>query len=252
MDVILEVRGLSKRFGGVEAVRDVSFDVPRGGLVGLIGPNGAGKTTFVNLVTKHETPDSGAVLLDSRPIHRLPAFKVARSGLGRTYQQNRLFLEESVEENIRTAMIWGGRHGGVGLSYPGCAGSEGARTDALLAFLGLSASRAERPGDLSHLLRRRAEIAQALALGPKVLLLDEPFAGFSREESFDLIALLRECQKGGLTMLLIDHNMEVVMEVCERLFVMHHGALLASGAPDEVRADERVVSVYLGGGTDHA
>ena len=142
MDAILEVRDLSKRFGGVEAVRDVSFDVPRGALVGLIGPNGAGKTTFVNLVTKHETPDSGTVKLDEKPIHRLPSFKVARSGLSRTYQKNRLFLEESVEENIRTAMIWGGRHGGRDLSYPGCAGDEDGRTDALLEFFELDAVRA--------------------------------------------------------------------------------------------------------------
>ena len=247
MDAILEVRDLSKRFGGVEAVRDVSFDVPRGALVGLIGPNGAGKTTFVNLVTKHETPDSGTVKLDAKPIHRLPSFKVARSGLSRTYQKNRLFLEESVEENIRTAMIWGGQHGGRDLSYPGCAGDEDGRTDALLEFFELDAVRADLPTDLSHLLRRRAEIAQALALGPKVLLLDEPFAGFSREESFDLIEHLRECQRGGLTMLLIDHNMEVVMDVCEHLFVMHHGALLVSGTPDEIRANKQVVSIYLGG-----
>ena len=107
--------------------------------------------------------------------------------------------------------------------------------------------RADLPTDLSHLLRRRAEIAQALALGPKVLLLDEPFAGFSREESFDLIEHLRECQRGGLTMLLIDHNMEVVMDVCEHLFVMHHGALLVSGTPGEIRANKQVVSIYLGG-----
>ncbi len=247
MTAILEIRELSKRFGGVEAVRDVSFDVPRGALVGLIGPNGAGKTTFVNLVTKHEKPDAGTVHLDSHPIHRLPSFKVARSGLSRTYQQNRLFLEESVEENIRTAMVWGSTRGAEGLSYPGAVGSEDTRTEALLEFFGLSEARAGIPTDLSHLQRRRAEIAQALALGPKVLLLDEPFAGFSREESFDLIALLRECQKGGLTMLLIDHNMEVVMDVCEYLFVMHHGALLAEGTPDEIRANERVVSVYLGG-----
>jgi branched-chain amino acid transport system ATP-binding protein len=103
-------------------------------------------------------------------------------------------------------------------------------------------------GGLTHLLRRRVEIAQALALAPKLLLLDEPFAGFSREEAVDLIALIRECQRGGLTILLIEHNMEVVMEICERLLVMHHGALLASGGPAEIQSNEQVVQVYLGGG----
>jgi len=249
MDAILQIKDLSKRFGGVEAVKQVTFDVPRGGLVGLIGPNGAGKTTFVNLVSKHENPDTGSVLLDSRPIHRLPSFKVARAGLARTYQKNRLFFEESVSENIRTAMIWGGaaKHGG--LSYPGLTGREEERTAELLEFFDLTAQRNALPSGLSHLLRRRAEVAQALALAPKLLLLDEPFAGFSREEAFDLIEHLRVCQKGGLTMLLIDHNMEVMMEVCEYLYVMHHGALLASGTSDEVRVNEDVIDVYLGAET---
>jgi branched-chain amino acid transport system ATP-binding protein len=247
LEPILQIQDLSKRFGGVEAVKAVSFEIPRGALVGLIGPNGAGKTTFVNLVSKHESPDAGSVVLDAKPIHHLPAFKVARNGLSRTYQKNRLFFEESVRDNIRTAMIWGGAADTTGLSYAGLAGREEERTNALLEFLGLTAHGDSAPGALSHMLRRRAEIAQALALAPKLLLLDEPFAGFSRDESFALIDLLRECQRGGLTMLLIDHNMEVVMDICEHLFVMHHGALLASGSPEEIRANEEVVTVYLGG-----
>lgn len=247
MEPILQIQDLSKHFGGVEAVKAVSFDIPRGALVGLIGPNGAGKTTFVNLVSKHETPDTGSVLLDSKPIHNLPAFKVARSGLSRTYQKNRLFFEESVAENVRTAMIWGGAADTTGLSYAGLVGRQDERTEALLEFFELTDHADSPPGSLSHVLRRRAEIAQALALAPKLLLLDEPFAGFSRDESFALIDLLRECQRGGLTMLLIDHNMEVVMDICEHLFVMHHGALLASGSPEDIRANEQVVSVYLGG-----
>ena len=249
MDPILEIRDLSKRFGGVEAVKAVSFDVPRGGLVGLIGPNGAGKTTFVNLVSKHENPDTGSVLLDKRPIHRLPSFKVARAGLARTYQKNRLFFEESVSENIRTAMIWGGAAKHEGLSYPGLTGKEEERIAELMEFFALTAQRDALPSGLSHLHRRRAEVAQALALAPKLLLLDEPFAGFSREEAFDLIDHLKVCQKGGLTMLLIDHNMEVMLEVCEYLFVMHHGALLASGTSAEVRANPEVINVYLGAET---
>jgi branched-chain amino acid transport system ATP-binding protein len=248
MSAILEVADVSKRFGGVDAVKSVSFEIERGALVGLIGPNGAGKTTMVNLISAHQLPSAGTIVLDGEPIQGLPVFKVARTGVSRTYQQSRLFLEDSVGENIRTGMVWAGGTGRSELSYPGAHGDEEDRFEALLEFSGLGPFRDQLPTGLTHLLRRRVEIAQALALAPKLLLLDEPFAGFSREEAIDLIALIRECQRGGLTILLIEHNMEVVMEICERLFVMHHGALLASGEPAEIQSNEQVVKVYLGGG----
>ena len=248
MSPILEVAEVSKRFGGVDAVKSVSFEIARGALVGLIGPNGAGKTTMVNLISAHQLPSTGRIVLDGEPIQGLPVFKVARTGVSRTYQQSRLFLEDSVGENIRTGMVWAGGTGRSELSYPGAHGDEEDRFEALLEFSGLGPFRDQLPTGLTHLLRRRVEIAQALALAPKLLLLDEPFAGFSREEAIDLIALIRECQRGGLTILLIEHNMEVVMEICERLFVMHHGALLASGEPAEIQSNEQVVKVYLGGG----
>jgi branched-chain amino acid transport system ATP-binding protein len=248
MSPILEVADVSKRFGGVDAVKSVSFEIARGALVGLIGPNGAGKTTMVNLISAHQLPSTGRIVLDGEPIQGLPMFKVARTGVSRTYQQSRLFLEDSVGENIRTGMVWARGTGRSELSYPGAHGDEEDRFEALLEFFGLGPFRDQLPTGLTHLLRRRVEIAQALALAPKLLLLDEPFAGFSREEAIDLIALIRECQRGGLTILLIEHNMEVVMEICERLFVMHHGALLASGEPAEIQSNEQVVKVYLGGG----
>lgn len=247
---LLIIKDLRKKFGGVEAVATVSFEIPGGALVGLIGPNGAGKTTLVNLITKHETPDSGIVVLLGKEIQGLPTYKVARAGVCRTYQQNRLFMEESVEENVKTSMGWSRDKEGVsnGLSYVGIKGSKQARTEALLEFFGLIPYRDRLPGDLSHLVRKRIEIAQALAVGPKLLLLDEPFGGLTQEEAFDLIGLLRVCQKdGGLTILLIDHNMEVVMSVCEYLYVLHHGALIATGTPEEIRSNERVSRVYLAG-----
>ena len=247
MSPILEVRDVSKRFGGVEAVKEISFDIPRGGLVGLIGPNGAGKTTMVNLISKHQSLSSGAIHLDGIPIHPLPVYRVARDGISRTYQQNRLFLEDTVIDNIRTGMVWSGGTTRKELSYPGAHGSENERLRALVDFFELGPHCNAMPGGLSHVLRRRAEIAQALALAPKLLLLDEPFAGFSREEAEELITLLRQCQRGGLTILLIEHNMEVVMQVCEHLYVMHHGSLLASGTPPEIQSNRQVVSVYLGG-----
>jgi branched-chain amino acid transport system ATP-binding protein len=247
MSALLEIREVGKEFGGVSAVSSVSFDVDRGQFVGLIGPNGAGKTTLVNLISSHHAPTCGEILLESRPIHGLPVFRVARLGIARTYQQSRLFLEDSVVENLRTGLLWAGAGPRDGLSYPGASGQAERRTDSLLELFGLASYRDARPGELSYLLRRRLEIAQALALAPRLLLLDEPFAGFSHDEAAELVTLLRECQRGGLTILLIDHNMEVVMQVCEHLIVMHHGALLASGTPAEVRANREVVSVYLGG-----
>lgn len=246
MTAILQVRDVSKRFGGVEAVKGVSFEVERGALVGLIGPNGAGKTTMVNIISAHQTSTSGEILLDGKPIQKYPTFKVAQEGVGRTYQQNRLFPEDTVSENIRIGLVWSGRAHRPDLTYPGAQGSENQRLEALLALFCLKAYSDVMPNELGHLVRRRVEIAQALALAPKLLLLDEPFAGFSREEAEELIAILRECQRGGLTILLIEHNMEVVMNICEYLYVMHHGALLASGKPADIQADERVVSVYLG------
>jgi branched-chain amino acid transport system ATP-binding protein len=247
MSALLQIRDVGKQFGGIGAVTSVSFEVRRGEFVGLIGPNGAGKTTLVNLISSQYPPTTGAILLDSVPVHGLAPFRVARLGIARTYQQNRLFFEDSVVENIRTGLVWARTGDRVGLTYPGANGQPAHRTDALLELFGLASHRKAMPGDLSYLLRRRLEIAQALALAPRLLLLDEPFAGFSHDEAAELVTLLRECQRGGLTILLIDHNMEVVMKVCERLFVMHHGALLASGTPAEVRANREVVSVYLGG-----
>jgi branched-chain amino acid transport system ATP-binding protein len=247
MSALLEVRKVSKRFGGVEAVRDVSLDIPRGALVGLIGPNGAGKTTLVNLISKHQALSSGVIRLDGQDIHKLPLFRVARGGISRTYQQNRLFPEDSVADNIRTGMVWSGGTARQDLSYPGAHGSDNERLDALIAFFELGPYSDAMPTGLTHVLRRRAEIAQALALAPKLLLLDEPLAGFSREEAEELISLLRDCQRGGLTILMIEHNMEAVMQACEYLHVMHHGALLASGTPAEIQSNRQVVSVYLGG-----
>jgi branched-chain amino acid transport system ATP-binding protein len=244
---LLELRDVSKRFGGIDAVRSVSFDVQRGALIGLIGPNGAGKTTLVNLISKHETPTSGEIILDAEPIHQLATFRVAQKGISRTYQQNRLFYQDTVIDNVKTGMVWAKAADRGDLSYPGAKGSDHDRLETLLDLFGLTAHRYSMPGDLSHLLRRRIEIAQALAMIPKLLLLDEPFAGFSHDEAAELIELLRGCRQGGLTILLIDHNMDAVMQVCEHLFVMHHGALLASGSPAEVCANEQVINVYLGG-----
>lgn len=248
MSALLEAQGLSKRFGGVVAVRGANVNIPRGAMVGLIGPNGAGKSTFVNLLTRQERLDSGTILLDEKRIEHLAPYEIARAGLIRTYQQNRLFWEETVEENIRIALV-GARHrtSQNDVSHPGASGSDDERVADLLDFLGLSKHAGASPHDLNHVLQRRVEIAQALALKPRVLVLDEPFAGFTIEEALEVESVLRVCQEGGLSLLVIDHNVQVVMQILQYIYVMHHGEIIAEGSPDEISANEKVINVYLKG-----
>lgn len=243
---LLAARGVTKRFGGVTAVDRVDLDIHEGGIVGLIGPNGAGKSTLVNLLSRHEDADEGSIALAGDPIERLPAHKVARAGLVRTYQHTRLFWDDTVRENLATAMI-ALSDAASDLRYPGAQRSGLDRVEELLEFTGLTDVGDQQPGDLNHVLQGRVAFAQALALRPTLLLLDEPFAGMTHQEALEFVRLLRRCQEGGLSMLVIDHNMQIVMQVVEHLYVVHHGEVIASGTPTEVRADERVVSVYLKG-----
>lgn len=243
---LVEVRGVTKRFGGVTAVDHVDFDIPMGDIVGIIGPNGAGKSTFVNLLTRHDDLDEGTITLDGRSVERLSAHRVARAGLARTYQHNRLFWDDTIRANLQMALIADGDTKGD-LAYPGAQSRGAERVEALLDFSGLTDVADELPGNLNHVLQGRVAFAQALALRPRVLLLDEPFAGLTFEEALEFVDLLRRCQEGGLSMVVIDHNMQVVMRVVNHLTVMHHGEVIATGPPAAVQADERVVNVYLKG-----
>jgi len=244
---LLEVSGLAKTFGGVTAVHDVTFALDAGEVLGLIGPNGAGKTTVVNLVTSYFPPSAGEVRFDGAPTAGRP-HRLAARGLARTFQNLRLFEGTSVVENVligrhlayrdRRWQLWGRRRS-----------EERAQREAameLLERVGLTAHATDDVSGLPYGLRRRVEIARALAVEPRLLLLDEPTAGMTRKESDEIGALIVELNAGGLSVLLVDHNVRLVSDVCQRVAVMEWGTILMEGTPAEAWADPRVKEAYLG------
>jgi branched-chain amino acid transport system ATP-binding protein len=249
---LLEARALCKDFGGLRAVSGVSLRVDRGEIVALIGPNGAGKTTCFNCVTGADAPTSGEVLLDGRSVVGWPAWKVAQAGVGRTFQNIRLFKEMTALDNVRTPCAFRAGYGLLAavLRLPSFRASERrteARARELLGLVGLEGQARLLARELSYGQQRRLEIARALALEPRVLLLDEPAAGMNPSEKADLAGLVRRLRdRLGLAVLLIDHDMKFVMGLSERICVVDHGEPIAQGTPDEVRRNPRVVEAYLG------
>jgi branched-chain amino acid transport system ATP-binding protein len=232
-DTLLDVDGLGRRFAGLVAVDGVSFTVTRGQVHGLIGPNGAGKTTLFNLLSGLIASDTGHVRLDGVTLDGLPSWRRARLGLARTFQNIRLFADMTVLENVLTglhARALSGRHAR-------------ARASALLDRVGLGAAAVRRAGELSYGDQRRLEIARALATEPKLLLLDEPAAGMNPAETEALVTLLRGL---GVTLLLVEHDMSLVMRLCDRITVLNFGRKIAEGAPDEIRREPAVIEAYLG------
>ena len=233
-DVILETRDLNMRFGGLLAVSDFSAVFPRGSITGLIGPNGAGKTTCFNMITGFYKPTSGQVVFHGEEVQGRPPHALCRAGIARTFQNIRLFNNETVLENV---MI--GRH----LRQ---------KTNWLQTLVFTPASRREEK-EIRARCMELLEIARALATEPSFLLLDEPAAGMNPQESEDLMGFVRTIREAfGLTILLIEHDMKVVMGVCEHLWVLDYGQTIASGPPEAIRSDPKVITAYLGEEQPHA
>lgn len=252
MNAILRVQDLSKAFGGLMAVSSVSFEVAEGEIFGLIGPNGAGKTTLFNMLTGLCTPTSGSVRFQGREITGLDPARIARMGMARTFQNIRLFGGLSVLDNVRVPLhamarsgLWGALAGGAAARDKERRALEKARE--LVDLVGLSGRAGALAASLPYGGRRRLEIARALALSPKLLLLDEPAAGLNPAEKVELSRFILDIRdRFGLTVLFIEHNVPMVMGLCQRIAVLNFGDLIAVGAPEAVQADPAVVEAYLG------
>ncbi|MBO8141627.1 MAG: ABC transporter ATP-binding protein [Firmicutes bacterium] len=243
---LLETRGLCKQFGGLQAVKDVNLRVEAGEIVGIIGPNGAGKSTLFNTICGVYRPSSGEIWFAGRPIHGLRPNRIARLGIGRTFQASRPFQQLSLEANVLSA--YGARfHGGWRAMWGRAfTPQHRERARALLELVGLAEHAQTEARHLSLGLQRRLEIARALALEPRLLMLDEPAAGISHEEGQQLMALIRKLRDKGTTVLLIEHNMQMVMNLCDRIEVLNYGVQIAAGTPGDIARHPDVIEAYLG------
>ena len=249
---ILEVTNLTKRFGGLAAVADVSFSVRDGGIVGLIGPNGAGKTTIFNLITGVYKVTEGSIRFEGKPITNMEPYRIADGGVTRTFQNIRLFKNLSVYDNVFTACHLSAKYSlpEAILRLPRFRREEKLLKEKaanLLEIVGLQDRSDVIASNLPYGLQRRLEIVRALALDPKLLLLDEPAAGMNPDETEQLMRLIADVrQRFKLSVLVIEHHMDLVMGLCERIVVLNFGIKLAEGAPSEIRGDPKVVEAYLG------
>ena len=248
---ILETENISKSFGGVVALKNVTLAVEENKVTALIGPNGAGKTTLFNVITKMDLADSGRVLFDGRDLTHLKVYDFARLGVLRTFQRSMPFGEMTLLENVLC--------GGIPVSTIGWFGGffrtrstktilEKDRQKALglLQKVGLYEKQDWLAQNIAYGEQRRLEVARALACSPKILLLDEPVAGMNPEESLEMAQLIKHISEGGLTIFVIEHNLDVVMNLCDMIYVLNHGEIIAQGEPDEIQSNEKVIEAYLG------
>ncbi len=236
---VLETRGLGRRFGGLRAVSDVSISVPEGQVLGVIGPNGAGKSTVINLVTGHLKPSEGQVLIDGKDLTGAQPWTIAHARVARTFQIVKPFRGMTVRENVAVGILYGPQGTTVM--------SQALRAaDDVLAEVGISALGDRPPGELSVADARRLEFAKALALRPRLLLLDEVMAGLRHTEIEPSLELIRTLKARGITIIVVEHVMKAILAVSDQVLVLHQGQVLTSGDPREVLADHRVIEAYLG------
>jgi branched-chain amino acid transport system ATP-binding protein len=254
---LLEVRGLRRNFGGLAAISDLSFEVEKGEILGMIGPNGAGKTTTFNLITGVYAPTAGQVRFRGEDITGLRSSKVAEKGIVRTWQMGNLFADMTVLQSVTIGChlggeisLWQAITGGASVRKKEHDVQE--KATRILDLMGLTGFRDALSKHLPHGFQRRLGIAIALGANPELLLLDEPISGMNPEEIQQTMALVKKLNKEGITILLVEHNMRVVMDACQRIFVLHYGRKIAEGLPSEISQNPEVIQAYLGGAAEVA